>query len=105
MLTEKTASAIKPMWHLYIIENRLCQLYTGITTDPQRRFDEHSQNSPRSAKALRGKGPLTMRYCIAVGNKSEALRLELWVKRQSRQNKLKLIDGSLHLPSAETIHE
>ena len=41
-------------WFLYMIEYSDGRLYTGITTDIERRFDEHQNNLIKGAKALRG---------------------------------------------------
>ncbi|MBZ9537852.1 GIY-YIG nuclease family protein [Modicisalibacter tunisiensis] len=71
-----------PCWHLYVVETAAGALYTGISTDVERRFREH-QHGRRGARALRGKGPLTLVYRQAVGGRGEALRLEAWLKRQS----------------------
>lgn len=90
------------MWYLYIIENRLGHLYTGITKDVEKRFDEH-QNSPKGAKALKGKGPLKLRFNLSLHSHSNALKAEHWVKQQTRANKLKLIKGELFLPSEFTL--
>lgn len=68
-------------WHLYVIETAGGALYTGITTDVARRLAEHAGG--RGAKALRGRGPLTLLHQEAVGSRGEALRLEAAVKRLS----------------------
>lgn len=66
-------------WHLYLIETASGALYTGVTTDVQRRLGEHA--SGRGAKALRGRGPLVLVHHETVGTRSEALRLEAAIKR------------------------
>lgn len=73
------------MWYLYLIETAAGALYTGITTDVQRRLTQHSQG--RGAKALRGKGPLSLVHHEAVGTRSEALKLEAAVKRLTAADK------------------
>lgn len=93
----------KSAWYLYIIENKLGQFYTGITTDVLRRFNEHQQGSKKAAKALRGKNPLTMLFCIQLGSHSEALKAELWVKKQSKLTKKQLISGQ-KLPPFQFTH-
>lgn len=75
-----------PVWYLYMIETASGALYTGITTDVERRFREH-QGSRRGARALRGKGPLRLVHRQAVGTRSEALKLEAWLKQQPAQTK------------------
>ena len=73
-------------WFLYMIETAAGALYTGITTDVERRFAEHC-GSRRGARALRGKGPLTLMHYERVGSRSEALKLEAWLKKQSVKSK------------------
>lgn len=83
------------VWWLYIIENVYGQLYTGITTDVERRLKEHEAGAPRGARALRGKGPLQLRYTCQVGEHSLALRAEYAIKRLPRPRKLALVMGDL----------
>lgn len=71
-----------PVWHLYMLETANGALYTGITTDVARRVAEHA-GGKRGARALRGKGPLSLVHQQAVGTHSEALRLEAAIKRLS----------------------
>lgn len=76
-------------WHLYILRCRDESLYTGITTDPERRLNEH--NSGRGAKYTRSRKPCVRVALWDVPDKSTALRLEYAVKRLSRKQKLVLI--------------
>ena len=77
-------------WYLYLIETARGALYTGITTDVARRFEQHSRG--RGARALRGKGPLTLRHAQVVGNRSDALKLEAAIKRLSADAKRRWIE-------------
>lgn len=79
-------------WYLYLIRCANGHLYTGITTDVARRFNEHQSNGPKAAKYLRGKGPLTLVYQEVAGTRSDALRREIAVKKLSRAQKLVLIE-------------
>ena len=83
------------VWWLYILETVHGQLYTGITTDVERRLKEHTAGAPRGARALRGKAPLQLRYRCRVGEKGQALRAEYAVKRLPRARKLDLVKGVL----------
>jgi putative endonuclease len=83
--------AEKP-WFLYLIKTHKNTLYTGITTDVSRRFHEH-QHTQKGAKALRGKGPLTLVFCAQLPSHSEALKAEAWIKTQNRTLKLALVKG------------
>lgn len=80
-------------WYLYIVETAKGTLYTGITTDVQRRFEEHS-SSPKGAKYLKGKGPLVLLFSQEVGDKSLASKLEYQVKKLKRAEKEQVISGS-----------
>jgi putative endonuclease len=93
-------SKVAQKWFLYLIENRLGHLYTGITTDYRRRFAEHTEDGKKCAKSLRGKGPLTLKYCVILNSHSDALKAELSVKKLTKQQKLTLISGALELPDA-----
>lgn len=64
-------------------------LYTGITTDVNRRLAEHQ--SGRGAKYTRAHLPLIVVYRLELPDKSSALRKEAEIKRLSRAKKLQLI--------------
>nr|WP_205313714.1 GIY-YIG nuclease family protein [Rheinheimera maricola] len=66
-------------------------LYTGISTDPVRRLRQHSGELTGGAKALRGKGPLTLVYQQAVADKSTAAKAEYQLKQLPRTAKLALV--------------
>jgi putative endonuclease len=76
-------------WQLYMLQTAAGQLYTGITTDVNRRLQQHQQG--RGARSLRGKGPLTLVFHCDAGDRSAASRLEYQVKQLSRTQKLQLV--------------
>ena len=84
-------------WFLYIIRCADNTLYTGITIDVEARFATHQSQTSRSAKYLRGREPLTLVFQVPIGSKSKASRAEYYVKRLSKQNKEKLIQGQLNI--------
>ena len=88
---ETPAKANTALWYLYMVRCANGHLYTGITTDVARRFSEHQSGSSKSAKFLRGKGPLTLAYSETVGSHSDALKREIALKKYSRAKKLALI--------------
>lgn len=79
-------------WHLYILRCRDNTLYTGITTDVEKRLEAH--RSGKGAKYTRGRVPLELVYRETCGSHSEALKRELEVKKLSREKKLELIRDS-----------
>ena len=80
-------------WSLYIIEASDASLYTGITTDVERRFDEHSRG-PRGARYFNGRNPLRIVYREDGHNRSCASRREAEIKKLSRIAKQQLIAGA-----------
>ena len=64
-------------------------LYTGITTDVQKRFEAHQAG--RGAKYTRGRGPLALVYRETCGDHSTALKREAEIKKLPREQKQKLI--------------
>lgn len=80
-------------WWIYIIQTKQNQLYTGITTEVERRLQQHIDG--KGAKFLRGRGPLSLKWQQQVGSHSDALKLEIKVKKLSKAAKLKLITGLL----------
>ena len=79
------------MWYLYILRCKDNSLYTGITTDVEKRLEAH--RSGKGAKYTRGRGPLELVYREECGDHSEALKRELEVKALTREEKLKLIQN------------
>jgi putative endonuclease len=69
----------KDEWFLYMIRCKNEQLYTGITTDVQRRLGEHQRG--KGAKFLRGRGPLKLVFQQKIGSHSDALRMEAAIKK------------------------
>ena len=79
-------------WKLYILRCGVGSLYTGITTDVQKRLAAH--RSGKGAKYTRGRGPLELVYSEECGSHSDALRRELEIKRLTREEKEILIRQS-----------
>jgi len=85
------------MWHLYLVRCSDGSLYTGISTDVQRRLNAHQQN--RGARRLRGRGPLELVYSHAIGDRALALQMEYRVKKLTKAEKESLVRGEVGLPA------
>ena len=96
------AQVQKSPWFLYMVKTAQNTLYTGISIDIKRRFAEHQAQSAKTAKALKGKGPLELVFTVQLPDHGEALRAEMWVKKQRRAYKLALVAGTQNLPFAHT---
>ena len=84
-------------WYVYMIETHCGKLYTGITVDVQRRFQEHcevySGVSAKGAKFFRGHEPKCLVLVESCTSRSEASKRELQIKAMSRQAKKRLLDA------------
>lgn len=66
-------------------------IYTGITTDLNRRLDEHN-SSPKGAKYTRVRRPVELIYSESYEDKSSASKREYVIKQLSKIQKLSLIE-------------
>jgi putative endonuclease len=74
-------------WFVYIILTEKNRLYTGITTDVDRRFKEHSGDSAKGAKFFRSDKPLHIVFVEPCKNRSEASIKEAAIKKLTRNQK------------------
>lgn len=72
-------------WQVYIILCSDDSLYTGITTDIERRLAQH--RAGRGAKYFRGRAPLRVVYLEVGHDRSSASRREAQIKRLSALEK------------------
>jgi putative endonuclease len=77
-------------WSVYMIESSDGRLYTGITTDMARRWQDHSLGR-NGAKFFRGRKPTRLRFLEAGHDRSSASKREAAIKKLTRPNKLLLI--------------
>jgi putative endonuclease len=73
-------------WWVYVVRCRDGTLYTGIARDLDRRLGQH--NAGKGARYTRGRAPVTLLASAGPMPRTDALRLELAVKRQPRARKL-----------------
>lgn len=81
------------MYYLYILECADNSLYTGITTDLNRRLEEHNY-SKLGAKYTSLRRPVKIVYSAEFKNRSEASKEEYRIKNLKREEKLKLIKSN-----------
>jgi putative endonuclease len=77
-------------WYVYIIKASDDSLYTGVTTDVQRRFNEHC-SADKGARYFRGRRPQQVVYTETHTDRSSALRREAVIKKLTRVGKMELI--------------
>ena len=74
---------------MYIVECSDGTLYTGYTTDVDRRVSEH--NAGEGAKYTRGRTPVELRHVETFEERSAALSREHAIKRLPRAAKTSLL--------------
>ena len=77
------------MYFVYILECNDKTYYTGITTDLVERLKSH--NSGKGAKYTRVRLPVRILESWKVENRSEASKVEYYIKKQKREKKKKYI--------------
>ncbi|WP_256685622.1 GIY-YIG nuclease family protein [Halococcus qingdaonensis] len=76
--------------HVYIVECSDGSLYTGYTTDVERRVAEH--NAGTGAKYTRGRTPVELRHTETFDAKGAALSREHEIKGLSHSRKERLCE-------------
>jgi putative endonuclease len=75
-------------WHVYILLCADGTLYTGVTTDPERRLAEHLAGS--ASRYTRSRGAVRFVHTEPAGSRGQALKREWAIKRLPRPKKLAL---------------
>ncbi len=87
-MTEKnTVSA----WWVYLLRCNDNSLYAGVTTDINRRIDEHN-TSKLGAKYTRARRPVCLVYLEQADNKSIACKREYQIRHLSKNKKENLVN-------------
>ena len=84
-------------WAVYMILASDRSLYTGITTDIDRRFKEH-QRGVGAKYFHKSRRPEKITYSERCDDRSSASRREAALKKLPRQDKLLLCENFLKLP-------
>jgi putative endonuclease len=77
-------------WFVYVIRASDDSLYTGITTDVERRFKEHF-STVKGARYFRGRKPVEVVFTEKHPDRSSALRREADIKKLPRSDKLRMV--------------
>ena len=76
-------------WYVYMLRCGDGSLYTGSTTDVERRLREHQGGT--GARYTRSRPPVTLAYAEEAPDRSAAQRREAAINKLPRAQKLKLI--------------
>ena len=77
--------------YVYILRCADNSLYTGYTTNLDRRLEVH--NSGKGAKYTRSRLPVRLVYYEEVSTRSEGLKLERSIKKLTKEKKEDLVAG------------
>jgi putative endonuclease len=89
------------MWYTYIIRSVGGRLYTGITTNPDRRTRQHNGEIKGGARATRIGRPWKLEAIWAYLGRGEAEEQERYIKKMTHVQKIDLITVQLLVSSAE----
>lgn len=76
-------------WYVYMVRCSDNSLYTGITTDLDRRVSEH--NAKVGAKYTRARTPVVLVYSEPAADRSSASKREYAIKQLSKSEKEKMV--------------
>ena len=76
-------------WHVYMLRCADGSLYTGITTEPERRVAEH--NAGRASKYTRTRRPVAIVWLEPACDRGTASRREAAIKKLPRRAKEALV--------------
>jgi putative endonuclease len=85
----------KPCWTVYILRNERNMLYTGITTDIDRRVNDHKSKLSRGARFTRACKTLELVYHCDIGDHGPALKVEAKIKRLEKARKEMIVAAGL----------
>jgi len=78
-------------WYVYLLRCADDTLYCGITTDVKRRLSQHNKGT--AAKYTRARTPVLLETFVDIKTKSDALKLEIKVKKQKRDQKIEFLNS------------
>ena len=78
-------------WRLYMLRTERGALYTGISTDVERRLAQHRKLRAGGAKSLRNASSLQLVFVAELGSRQLASRAEHRIKRLAKPAKERIV--------------
>lgn len=75
------------MYYIYVLRCSDNSLYTGITNDFKKRYETHFSKNSKAAKYTRSRQVVGVTAVWETENKSHALKLEIRIKKLSKDKK------------------
>lgn len=79
------------MYYVYMIRCNDNSLYTGITKDVERRYQEHASKGKKAAAYTRSRNVVKLEMVWSVSDRSQASKLEHTIKKMTKLEKEDLI--------------
>lgn len=80
----------KQNWFVYVVRCADHSLYTGVTTDVERRVAEHNTCDKKAARYTRARRPVSLCYVEPLANRAAACQREAKIKRLPKAAKERL---------------
>jgi len=84
-------------WYVYLVRAANTALYCGITTDPQRRFQQHLNG--KGARFFQSSPAQALVYVELCDDKSSALKREYCIKQLDKLRKEALLNAPYNMLS------
>ena len=88
-------TTVEATWVVYILRCADNSLYTGITTDINKRLDQHNGVNEKGAKYTHGRRPVTLVYQESSNSRSAASKREYVIKSLKKPQKERLIKTAI----------
>jgi len=85
------ANSTKQQWWVYFVECRDGTLYTGISTNLDRRLAQHNGDQAGGAKYTKSRRPVRLVYAEPCDDRSAASRREYQLRKLPKAGKHRLI--------------
>jgi putative endonuclease len=89
-------------WYLYIIRCDDKYLYTGISTNVDRRVAEHRTGGPRAASYTRPFSSIALVYKVKMGDRKTAARVEYRIKKMPKRDKEAIVSHQFRTNELKT---
>ena len=97
--SESSPENTTPQWYVYLMRCADNSLYTGVTTDPQRRVREHNgELKGKGAKYTRTRRPVALVVAIPLHSKVAVYQAEYAIKRLPKSEKEAIVVLGLRHP-------
>ncbi len=97
-MSAPAAESLRKDWFVYVLECLDGSLYTGVSTDVARRFEQHRRG--KGARYTRARPPQRLLASFRYDSQSLALRAELRIKRLGPLQKRQLCASAALDPMA-----